>query len=258
MKILVCVKSVPGAESRFELNSERIGYEEGGLAYRVNEYDMYAMEEAVKIRERFKDVEITAITVGPERAETELRKAMNLGAQDGFRIDMEDGRQAEVLTIASLIAAWARDKNFDLIFCGVMSEDMMRSQTGPMLAQLLDLPCATTVVALEISDDRKKLTCERELEAGTREKVELALPALITIQSGINMPRYASLTNVLRVKKMEIPSVKTDHLGPVRKSEGQVRAHLVGQSSTCEFIEGHLGQVADRLIEEIRSKVHLI
>ena len=258
MKILVCVKSVPGAELNYEVNSEGTGYEEGGLVFRANEYDIYAMEEAVRIKEKFGDVEITAVTVGPERAEVDIKKAMALGAQDGFRIDKEDARQADALSIASLIASWAGDINFDLILCGVMSDDMMRSQTGPMLAQLLGVPCATTVISEELSRDKKTITCERELEGGMREKVELPLPALLTIQSGINIQRYASLTNVLRVKKMEIPSAPADSLDREEKGEGGVRACLAESGGTCEFLEGHFGEIADQLIDKIRSRVHVL
>ncbi len=260
MKIMVCVKAAPLPESNFRINSAGDFYEEAGLAFQVNEYDLYAMEEAVRIRERLGPlgkVEITVVSAGPARVEAQLKKAMGLGADHGVRIDDPEASPRDALALASLLAAWAKDKNFDLILCGVMSQDLQRGQVGPMLAERLSLPCATAVISLELSADRKKITCERELEAGERERVELPLPALVTIQSGINLPRYASLSNVLRVKGMKIPSVPAAALGPVMASERMVRAYLPEPAGNCEFLEGDPAAIADRLIEEIRTRVHV-
>lgn len=258
MNILVCIKQVPDSESDFQVDSEGINYDETGLTFRVNEYDMYAMEEAVRIKERFPGSRITVVSVGPHRVEAAVRKAMCLGADDGALIDDSGAPAEDALSVASLIASWAKDKNFDLVLCGVMSEDLARSQTGPMLAELLDLTCATTVVACEISDDRKTLTCERELSGGMRERVLLPLPGLLTIQTGINTPRYASLTNVLRVKDLEIPVVAALSLGPTRKSEITKKASLPRRSDVCEFLEGPVEEVAKNLIEKIRSRVPVL
>ena len=255
MKILVCVKSVPNPTTTFRIAAAGADYEESGIVFGVNEYDLYAMEEAVRIKERFHDVEIAAVTVGPARAEAALRKAMTLGADRGLRIDDADQPASDALSVASLIAVWARDRNFELILAGVMSQDLQRGQTGPLLAQLLGLPCATTVVALKIAEDRKSLTCERELEGGLRERVELPLPALLTVQSGINNPRYASLTNVLRVKQLALPSLPAASLGPVRRSENLLRAFLPERSAACEFLEGDPARVAEQLLAKVRRRV---
>jgi electron transfer flavoprotein beta subunit len=258
MKILVCVKSVPDSESSFRINNEGTGYDDNGLVFHVNEYDLYAMEEAVRIRERFGDAEISVVSAGPPRVEGEVRKAMGLGADHGVIIDDSFSPAEDALSVASLIAAWAKDKNFDLILCGVMSEDMQRCQTGPMLAQILGLPCATTVVKEEISDDKKTVTCERELEGGVRERVLLPLPALLTIQSGINAPRYASLSNVLRIKKLDLPVIPAESLGAAGRCESVVRAYVPDMKSDCLILEGGHEAVALRLIEIIRSKTQTL
>jgi electron transfer flavoprotein beta subunit len=164
----------------------------------------------------------------------------------------------DALSVASLIAAWAKPQQFDLVLAGVMSEDLQRCQVGPMLAQLLNLPCATTVVKIDFSKNRKKIVCERELEAGARERVELPLPALLTIQSGINIPRYASLSNVLRVKKIEIPVMLASELGKSQRCEKIEKAFLQEQSAVCEFLKGDPSQVADDLIDRIRSRLHIL
>jgi len=255
MRILVCIKSVPDRQSSFRANAAGTGYEGRGLVFGVNEYDLFAMEEAVRIKERFRDAEIAAVTVGPPRAEAALRKAMSLGASDGVLIDDSNSPASSALAVASLIAAWAKGRRFDLVLCGVMSEDLQRGQTGPMLAQLLGRPCATTVVAEKISEDRNSITCERELEGGVRERVELPLPALLTVQSGINLPRYASLTNVLRVKQMVIPSIPASSLGPLQNSETTLRAFLPERSAACEFLKGDLDRIAEQLLEKVRARV---
>jgi len=257
VEILVCVKSVPDMESNFRVNAGANSYNESGLKFRVNEYDLSAVEEAVRIKERFKEVEITVLSVGPGRVDAEIKKAMGLGCEHGVRIDDPEANARDALSIASLIAAWARDKKFDLILCGVMSEDLQRCQTGPMLAQLLNLPCATTVVAMNFADERKKIICQRELEAGLRENVELKLPALVTIQTGINLPRYASLSNVLRVKKLEIPAIPPSQPGPTKAGETVVRAYLPERSKTCEFLEGDPEKAAEMLVERIRERVNV-
>ncbi len=258
MRILVCVKQVPDSQSSFRINDEATGIKENGIVFVLNDYDRYAMEEAIRIREALGDVEITVVSVGPGRVESSIRKALELGGQDGLHIDDSDAPAVDALSVASLIAAWAKDKYFDLVLCGVMSEDFQRGQVGPMLAELLGFSCATTVVSEQISEGRDKVLVERELERGLREQVELALPAVLTIQSGINVPRYGSLSNVLRVKKMEIPSVAALELGPVDSCEELVRVSIPETRATCEFITGSLDEMADRLIYEVLSKAGVL
>jgi len=258
LRILVCVKAVPETESSFRVNASGDFYEEAGLKFRVNEYDLCAMEEAVRVKEKLGAGKITVVSVGPKRVEEQLKKAMSLGGGYGVRIDDSAAPARDALSVASLLAAWAAPQKFELILCGVMSEDLQRCQVGPMLASLLNYPCATTVVSFQISEDRGKIFCERELEQGAREKVELPVPALLTIQTGINIPRYASLSNVLRVKKMEIPALPAAELGPTRSCETLLRAYVPERSKKCEFLEGDAASVADRLLEKIRSRVKVL
>ncbi|HUT53825.1 MAG TPA: electron transfer flavoprotein subunit beta/FixA family protein [bacterium] len=256
MKILVCVKSVPSPESRFRINASGTGYDESGLTFHVNEYDLYAMEEAARIKERFGDVSITVVSVGPPRVVEQVRKAMGLGAEEGAVIDDSEAPAGDALAAAALLANWARAERYDLVLCGVMSENMQRGATGPMLAELLHLPCATTVIAERIEDGRKSILCERELEGGVRERVRLPLPALITVQSGINAPRYASLSNVLRAKGREVPVIKAAELGgAARRSEAVRRAYLHKRSGACEILTGDLDTMAEKLAERIRARV---
>ena len=252
MKILVCIKAVPNDFLHLRLNAGATGYDEDGIAFRVNEYDLCAMEEAARIKERLGG-EITVVSLGPPRIIEQIKKAMALGADHGLLLDDPVHQDQDALSIASRIAAWAQDKNFDLILCGVMSEDMQRSQTGPMLAQILGLPCATTVIAERISDDCATITCERELEGGQRERAQLPLPALITVQSGINVPRYASLSNVLRVKQYQVPTIASAALAPGARSEIIQRAYFPARATRCEFLTGSAERIAEKLAEKIRA-----
>jgi len=258
MKILVCIRSAPDGASTFRVGDSGAGYEQEGLVFQVNEYDMFAIEEAVRIKERRPDVEITVVSVGPPRVEAQARKAMGLGADRGVVIDNSGAAFDDAMATASLIAAWSAAYGFDLVLCGVMSEDLRRGQTGPMLAELLGFPCATTAVRMDLADDLGKVVCERELEGGAREVVELLLPAVVTVQSGINVPRYGSLSNVLRVKRLEVPVIPAESLGRARTGVSSVRVCLSDAKVACEFIEGDVESAAEELIARIRSVAPVI
>lgn len=258
MRILVCVKSVPDLESIFRLNSQGNFYEPSGLKFHINEYDLYAIESAVRVKERFKDARITVISVGPSRVEAEIKKAMELGADEGFRIDVDDAQAEDAFWVSGLIASFAKERGFELILCGVMSQDLERAQVGPMVAQLLRIPYASTVIALNLLKERNLIICERELEQGEREKIEVPLPALLTIQSGIYPLRYPSLSNKLRVKHLKIPSLPPKNLWFSKRIEPNTRAYFPEVSSGCEFLEGDAEKVAEQLVEKIRARLNIL
>ncbi len=252
VRILVCIRAVPQPCAPYYTSEG--GRDQSTLSFRVNEYDLYAMEEAVRVKER-EGAEITAVTVGRPWAEEPLRKAMSVGADQGLVIDDSGAPAEDALSTAGLIAGWARDKGFSLVLCGVMSEDKERCQTGPMLAELLGMRCATTVIEMELDPDKAKIKCKRELEGGVRERVELGLPALLTVQSGINTPRYASLTNVLRVKGLDIPQLPAESLHRPGPCERLVKTCPPEHRGSCRFLEGGTEDKAGRLVREIREKV---
>ncbi len=262
MKVLVCIKAVPLPESTFRINESGDFYDESSFKYQVNEYDLYAMEEAVRIKERLGDVEITGIMAGQRARQEQLRKALAMGADHGVLIDDSESPLRDAFSTASAIAAFAKDKYFDLLLCGVMSEDLMQAQTGPMLAELLGMSCATTAVSCDLSGGGSEagpsVTCERELEGGINEKVELGLPAVITVQSGINTPRYASLTNVLRVKEMDIPIIHLGEIWSGKPKDKPLGVVFPEPAGWCEFLEGDSDAAASELIKRIRSLTQVI
>ncbi len=254
MKILVCVKQVPDMEADVEIDSA-CGWvrEDDCIAYRMNLYDEYALEEAVQIREARGDVLVDVISVGPERAAASLKKGLEKGADNGIHIMLKREGYRPPALIAGLIADYARNKGYDLILTGVMAEDDMQCQVGPLIASMLGLPCAVSVVSEAINDAETGVTVDCELEGGTSETVALPLPCLLTIQSGINRPRYPSLSNVLRAKEQALVTVPADPAGFVQSetvaslsySESAVKGTILG---------GTPEQKAAQLLEILHEK----
>jgi len=210
MRILVCVKQVADTESNLILNNSSSWIEEDNkIAYRMNRYDEYALEEALLIKDAIQGVQLDVVSVGPDRAYSTVKKSLEKGADNGIHIKCDNPALSATGT-SSLIAQYASDKNYDLIFAGVMSEDLMQSQVGPMIAALLSIPCAVSAVKSELKNDLTSIAVGSELEGGIIEKVEITLPCLITVQTGINRPRYPSLSNVMRARSMEVITIDSD------------------------------------------------
>ncbi len=207
MKILVCIKPVKGPEKREDGNdfySEDI---------RINRFDEYALEEALQMREAMEKATVDVLTLGPKHAEQVLKRGIGMGADRGIHLLTEDDLFPDPYSTAFLMAEYARDKGYDLILTGVMSEDLMQGQVGPMLGEMLSMNCATAVIATRISSNISTVYVEREIEGGAREGWELTLPALLTIQTGIKKPRYPALSQMLRASRQKTEVIKGKRLG---------------------------------------------
>ena len=208
MRILVCVKQVPAPENRFPFQEKPPGYTDEGLTFRINVYDEYALEEALLLQERFPHASVIAVSVGPERAEAALRRALETGAREAVLLLDPHAPTRDALAIASQLASWAASQApFDLILTGMMAEDDQRCQTGPLLASLLGIPYATAVVRMEVDPHRGQALVETEREGGLKETVHLPLPALLSVQTSSRPPRYPSLSNKLRARRQPIGRV---------------------------------------------------
>ncbi len=254
----MCVKQVPDTENTFRLDGDGKGFREAGIVFRMNSYDEVAVEEAVRIKEERRQVEITALTVGPSRAEAVVRRALELGADHGAHIVTERGQGMDSLQTASRIVSFAKEKDFDLILCGVMSEDEQCCQTGPMVAALLDLPYATTVISERILEGEQLVRVEKEMEGGWRQVVELPLPSVLTVQSGINRPRYPSLSNKLRARKQELQEIESLGMSSDRQCQELVRVSLPPPSKTGVFLDGSLEEKAEALVQIIHEKTDVL
>jgi electron transfer flavoprotein beta subunit len=255
MKILVCVKQVPESEAaiRIDQTSQWIQIERSS-SFRMNRFDEFAVEEALLIKGAFPGTTVDAITVGPERTAMTLKRAMGMGADHGIHIVRgEEGYISPFLT-AYWMASYARERDYGLILAGVMSEDYMQCQVGPMLAEYLSLPCATSVISRQFSSDLRRVYVEREIEGGFRDTLDLGLPALITLQSGINRPRYPSLSNMLRAKKQEMEIIQADSLGHPEPRQEVIGMSYPSRSRSGLVLDGTQEEKARKLLMILREK----
>ncbi len=257
MKILVCVKQVPDMESKFKVNAEGIWYDTSDLAWRMNEYDEYAVEQAVQLKEQLGgEADLTVLCIGPERVKETMKKALAMGCDRGVHILDETSHQKDPFAIASLITSFATDKGFDLILTGMQSQDRGSAQVGVMVAELLGRPSLTTLVDFSYADGT--VTGRRELEGGTRAKVSCATPALVTCQLGLNTPRYPTLPNIMKAKKKELLSIPAAELNPETDRLQTLAMAPPQKKGSGLILEGDPAEVADRLIQLLKEKTTVL
>ena len=256
MKILVCIKQVPDMESHFKVNATGDWYDSADLAWRMNEYDEYAVEQAVQHKEQVGDADLTVLCIGAERVKETMKKALAMGCDRGVHIADEESYRKDPFAIASLIANFAKDKGFDLIFTGLQSQDRGSAQVGGMVAELLGLPSLTTLVAF--SYDNGTISGKRELEGGTKGLVSCATPALVTCQLGLNTPRYPTLPNIMKAKKKELLSIPVADLSPPEERL-QTRSMAPPEKKGGGLIlEGDPADLADQLIQILKEKTTVL
>ncbi|MFH1537364.1 MAG: electron transfer flavoprotein subunit beta/FixA family protein [bacterium] len=255
MKILVCVKQVPETNSIVKIDGSKKWVEaDMHSAFRTSRFDEYAVEEALRIREAVPGAVVDAITAGPDRAKEVLRRAMGMGADGGIHILTDDRGYVSPFTTAARIAAVAGKRKYDLILTGIMSEDEAQGQVGPMVAEMLGLPCATAVVSLKISSGSRPVYVEREIEGGCRDCLEIRLPALLTVQAGINRPRYPSLSNVMRANKAELKIFDAGGLAVDGGRQRAAGAEAARRTRDALFLEGTREEKAAELLKILKEK----
>lgn len=255
MKILVCIKQVPDSFETLQID-ERTGILllPPDTAFRMNGFDEFALEEALLMKERLPEALVHALSVGPERVSATVQRALGMGADHGVHIlDPFEG-YISPLTVASLIAAFARARSYDMVLTGVMAEDTMACQTGQLIAALLDLPCATSVMKADVRPDRRQILVERELEGGSRERVRLKMPAVLTVQPGINLPRYPSFSKVMRARTYAQERVRAGELMPEAPRESSRGMRIPEPASQDVFIQGSPREKALELIRILHQK----
>jgi electron transfer flavoprotein beta subunit len=254
MKILVCIKQVADTEARFSIGDDNrsIRYADDTV-YRMNRFDEFALEEALQIREKHTGT-VDAISVGPPRIRSTIRRAIELGADKGIRLAQDETTCSSPRIVAGLVASFAAGEAYDLILTGAMSEDDMYGQTGQMIAGLMNIPSASAIIMEKINESNNTVYAEREIDAATRDAVTLRLPALLTIQSGINNPRYPSLSNVLRARKQEIEIINPDKVSADYEYETVAKIRSTAPSRKCIFLTGTAVQKAIVLKEMLHEK----
>ncbi len=256
MNILVCIKQVPDMESRFKVNAVGDWYDTADLAWRMNEYDEYAVEQAVQLKEQVAGADLTVLCIGGERVKETMKKALAMGCDRGVHILDEDSYQKDPYAIASLIAEFAKDKNFALIFTGLQSQDRGSAQVGGMVAELLSLPSLTTLVDFSYVDGN--VSGKRELEGGTRSRVSCSAPALVTCQLGLNTPRYPTLPNIMKAKRKELLSIPAADLNPQAARLQTLSMTPPEKKGSGLILEGDPAELADRLIQLLKEKTTVL
>lgn len=210
LNVVVCLKQIPNPDLQFQVGPDGKDIKRDTLNYKVNGSDEYALEEAVRLKEKYGGT-VTAVTAGPKRTEQMLREALAKGADAAVRIGFDDPQAADAFQTAGMLAAAVAAQSYDLVLTGVQSDDYVYSATGPLLAGFLGVPHASVVAKVEVANG--EVRAWRELEGGDLEAVTLPRPALLTIQFGINVPRYAPLPAIMRASRQPIKELKPADLG---------------------------------------------
>jgi electron transfer flavoprotein beta subunit len=254
VKIAVCIKQVPAKDAPLHISEAWI--RETDIGFEMNEPDSYALEEALRLKEKHGG-EVVAVSLGPERIKQTIKEAMAKGAERGIHVVDEKFFLLDPLGAARALAAALKPENFDLVLTGLQSDDHGFGQTGVLLAELLGVPHATIIMSIEVQDGRMKL--KRELEAGWFQWMEAPLPAVLSIQSGINKPRYATLKGIMAAKKKEIASIPRESLGadatPTQRVE---RIYVPTKSKKTEMIAGTAKEAAAKLVEKLKHDARVL
>jgi electron transfer flavoprotein beta subunit len=257
MKIIVCIKQVPARDSQIRINSSGKWIEETDLAYEVNEPDMYALEEGLQLKEK-DGGEVVALCLGPPRVAQTIREALAKGADRAIHVEIEAGGALDPLHSAQLLAAAIRPESPDLVLTGLQSDDLGYGQTGVIAAELLGVPHATIIMQVEKLDGAIRV--KRELEDGWFQRVEMALPALLTIQSGINRLRYATLMGIKKARTKEVRRIPAGDLG-ISKGASSIRIEKLyppARVKHTQLFEGTPKEAAAQLVEKLKFEARVL
>jgi electron transfer flavoprotein beta subunit len=256
MKIIVAIKQVPVRDSQLRVDADGKWIQEGDLSFEINEPDAYALEEALQLKEKHGG-EVVALCAGPERATSTIREALAKGADRAIHIQEENLNTMDTLGIARLLAAAVKPEQPDLILTGLQSDDLGYGQMGVVLAELLGLPHGTIIMQVEKQDGGIRV--KRELENGWFQYVNMPLPALLTIQSGINKLRYATLVGIKKAKSKEIKALSASELGGVAAATARIdKIYVPQKSKQTQIFEGDAKTVAAKLVEKLKFEVRVI
>ncbi len=255
MNILVCVKQVPDLEAKFVPNADGSWFDESGMVFRMNEYDAFAVEAALRIRESTggQATDVTVLSIGPQRTREVILKAIAMGADHGVHILDPVADEREPWQIAAMIAGFAASQSFDLLLTGMQSSDRGSAQVGLLVAELLGITGVSAAVGLSLAG--RVLTADRELEGGAHERVRFALPALVTCQLGLNSPRYPTLPGIMKSKKAQVTVLNPDSVGLCPPFAVGAEARPTVRTGSGEVLEGPVGELADRVAEALRFRL---
>jgi electron transfer flavoprotein beta subunit len=255
VKIVVAIKQVPERDAPIHIASNGKWIEDGDLNYTINEPDAYALEEALQLKEKTGTGEVVVVSAGPERVQSTLREALAKGADRAIHVEAVDLSSRDTLGVAQVLADAIKAESPDLILTGLQSDDLGLGQTGVVLAELLGIPHATIIMQVEPVDGGLKV--KRELEDGWFQHVEMPLPALLTIQSGGNKLRYATLMGIKKAKTKEMKTVTASPAAgtPAIALE---RVYLPEKQKKTEMLTGSPAEVATKIVEKLKFEVRVL
>ena len=251
MKVVVCVKQVGSLGDEVEFTDDERDVDSDYLDFALNEWDSYAAEEALRLRDAAGEGEVVAVTLGDEDTEDAMRRALAMGVDRGVRVWSDELAGADPITVARALAEVVRAESPDLVLCGVQSSDAVQAATGTALAEELGLPRVAVVTKLEVGNGTA--TVHRELEGGLVDVVEVDTPALLTIQTGINEPRYATLRAIKQAEQQEIEVREPGDLGA---PSARVRRMFVPpKGEGAEILDGDPAAIAGRIKEIVEERM---
>jgi electron transfer flavoprotein beta subunit len=256
MKIAVCIKHVPARDSRLRIAPDGGWIEERDLSWEINEPDTYALEEALRIKEKHGG-EVLVVTAGPDRAAEALKRGLAMGADRAIHLAGDAFTSGDAQVTARALAAVLEPESPDLVLAGVQSDDKGYAATGVMLAEILGFPHSTLIMEVEVVD--RGLKVKREMESGWFQWLELPLPAVLTIQSGINQVRYSTLKGIMAAKKKEIRRLSPSEAGLdgyASKTRFEKLA-FPSKESNAEIFEGDPRAAAAKLWERLRKEARV-
>ena len=253
MKIAVCVKQVVTREWPLRVDEARTWVQDRDASFEMNEPDAYALEEALRLKERHGG-EVVVCSAGPARAAQVVREALARGADRAIRVEGDGLAAADAAMVAGALATAIRDEGFDLVLTGLQSDDQGFAQTGVVLAELLGIPHATIIMEVQAADGR--LRVKRELEGGWFQWVSMPTPALLTIQSGINQLRYATLKGIMAAKRKEVRVVEA--AADLAPSQEILEIRVPEKTKQTRMIDGSPADAAAELVKALREEARVI
>jgi electron transfer flavoprotein beta subunit len=256
MKIIVAIKQVPVRDSQLRVEANGRWIQENDLSFEINEPDAYALEEALQLKEKHGG-EVIALCAGPARAAQTIREALAKGADRAIHIEEENLNTLDTLGVAKLLAGAVKAENPDLILTGLQSDDLGYGQTGVVLAELMGIASSTIIMQVEVIE--KSIRVKRELEDGWFQHIAMPLPAVLTIQSGINKLRYATLMGIKKAKSKEIKRVTLAELGTAATATATIeKIYIPHKSKQTQIFDGDAKTAAAKLVEKLKFEVRVI
>jgi electron transfer flavoprotein beta subunit len=259
LKILICLKQVPARDSILKLNKAGTWIETADMSFEINEPDIFALEEGLRLKEKHGG-EVVIVSLGPARAQQSIKEALAKGADRALHLDDPLFEGLDATGVARVLARAIESEKPDLVLTGLQSDDFGFAQTGVLLAEMAGLAHSTIIMEIQVSE--QALRVKRELEAGWFQWIDMKLPALLTIQSGINKPRYATLKGIMAAKKKPISKLgaaelglKPEDLAPRQKI---LKVYLPVKKVKTEFLQGGAKEIAAQLVDKLRNEARSI